>query len=67
MYLVCACEVLIGGGDHAAVGVFQTVKTRLQTLHRDAAQIDDIATHCFFVGRDKRLHDIAVIQNHIRL
>ena len=33
-----ACEVLVRGGNDRAMGVFETVQTAFQPLHRDAAQ-----------------------------
>ena len=65
MDLVGPGEVFIGRGDNAAVGVFQPIKAGFQTLHRNAAQIDDVAAHGLFIGRNQRLHHVAVVKDDV--
>ena len=66
MHLIGAGQVFISGGDHGAVGVFQPVQPVFQPLHRDAAQIDDIAAHQPLIRADERIHHIAVFQKRFR-
>ena len=67
MHLIGASEVLIGGCDHGAMGVFQPVQPGFQPFHRDAAQIDDIAPHRAFICRHQGAHQVGIVQNDVRL
>ena len=62
-----AGKVLIGGGDDTAMGVLKPVEPRLEPIHGDAAQIDDIAAHRPLIRRDQRPHKLLVVKNHIGL
>ena len=66
MHLVGPCEVLVGGGNYRAVGVFQPIQPCLKPLHRDTAQIDDIAAHRTLVRGDQGGHKIGVLKDHFR-
>lgn len=43
--------------------IFQPVQSGFQPLHRDTAQVDNIAAHSLFIGGDQRAHDVLIIQN----
>ena len=49
------------------MGVLQPVQPVFQPLHRDAAQIDDIAAHRALVRPDQGGHQIAVLQDRLWL
>ena len=56
MHLVGAGQVLVGGGDDRAVRVLQTIQPRLEPLHGDSAQVDDVVSAGAFVrGIEKGL------------
>ncbi len=63
--LVHSGEVLVGGRDDRAVGILQPVEPGFQPLHRDAAQIDDVAAHGPFIRGHEGAHDVLVIQDDI--
>ena len=65
--LVGAGEIVIGRGDDGAMGVLEPVEPAFEAFHRDAAQIDDIAAERLFIGRDQGAHDVAIVENDIRL
>ena len=67
VYLVGTRQVLVGGCDDVAMRIFQPVETRFQPVHRNATQIHDVSTHGTFIRGNKRLHDIIIIQNDVRL
>ena len=67
MHLICPRQIIIGGGDHTAVVIFETIKPVFQPLHRNTAQVDNIATHRLLIGLDKRAHHVLVIKDRCRL
>src|SRR6056297_411661 len=65
--LVGPRQVFIGRRDDGSVGVFQTVQPVFQPLHRDTAHVDNVSAHLPVIGRDERPHQVAVVQDQIRV
>ena len=63
MDLVRARDVLVGRGQHLAVGVLEPVEPLLQPVDEDAAQVDDVAALGRAVGLEQRPHQLVVLED----